>query len=125
LDNFFAQRAQAFLWVDALCINQDNLEERDQQVRSMKTIYQHAEKVYIYLGNTPNPAHRAIICQTVELDNPIDQCRNTVKLIKYLCGLSQLSQIDWGVDLNLAPQSLFLGVSNDPVIANPRVWNLI
>jgi len=38
------------LWVDALCINQEDLEERGQQVRLMEEIYKNAEAVLIYLG---------------------------------------------------------------------------
>jgi hypothetical protein len=126
LDNFFTQVAHAFLWVDAICINQDDLEERDQQVRRMKTIYQHAEKMYIYLGDTANTAHRGLPGGIVELDDDhSEQCESAVKLIKYLCGVSQLSQIDWGVTLNLAPHNLYLGMSSDPVITNPKVWHLI
>ena len=39
-----------YLWVDAICINQDDLQERTQQVRQMETIYTHASKVIIWLG---------------------------------------------------------------------------
>lgn len=38
------------VWVDALCINQDVIEERSLQVLSMKRIYQQALHVCIYLG---------------------------------------------------------------------------
>ena len=39
------------IWIDALCIDQSNPEERDEQVRRMREIYQGAEKVVIWLGN--------------------------------------------------------------------------
>ncbi|KAF5013065.1 hypothetical protein FDECE_892 [Fusarium decemcellulare] len=38
------------LWVDALCINQDDPEERDEQVKQMNAIYSAARKVIIWLG---------------------------------------------------------------------------
>ncbi|CAG9996467.1 unnamed protein product [Clonostachys byssicola] len=38
------------LWVDALCINQSNDQERGHQVSHMKQIYQNAEQVLIWLG---------------------------------------------------------------------------
>lgn len=38
------------LWVDALCINQGNLFERNQQVDSMDLIYSRATNVIIWLG---------------------------------------------------------------------------
>ncbi|KAM6505437.1 hypothetical protein FSOLCH5_014654 [Fusarium solani] len=38
------------LWVDALCINQDDLKERQEQVKKMNLIYSAARKVIIWLG---------------------------------------------------------------------------
>ncbi|KAK5740833.1 hypothetical protein LTR17_004423 [Elasticomyces elasticus] len=37
-------------WIDSICINQTNLQERGNHVRRMKTIYQNAEKVIVWLG---------------------------------------------------------------------------
>ncbi|PPJ56525.1 hypothetical protein CBER1_03888 [Cercospora berteroae] len=38
------------LWIDALCINQDDIPERNGQVQSMETIYSHCSKVLVWLG---------------------------------------------------------------------------
>lgn len=38
------------IWIDSICINQDDVNERSQQVRHMKRIYSGAEQVYVYLG---------------------------------------------------------------------------
>jgi hypothetical protein len=38
------------LWVDALCIDQANLEERASQVNIMRKIYKEADKVLVWLG---------------------------------------------------------------------------
>jgi hypothetical protein len=38
------------IWVDALCINQEDIPERSIQTSKMRTIYQNAEKVSIWLG---------------------------------------------------------------------------
>lgn len=38
------------LWIDALCIDQSNLEERSRQVRYMRLIYRHCTKVIVWLG---------------------------------------------------------------------------
>src|ERR1700761_9437031 len=38
------------LWVDALCINQDDLHERSQQVAIMGEIYGKAARVLVWLG---------------------------------------------------------------------------
>lgn len=39
-------------WIDALCIDQDNEEERGQQVQQMGSIYSNAERVIIWLGES-------------------------------------------------------------------------
>jgi Heterokaryon incompatibility protein (HET) len=39
------------LWVDALCIDQANLDERNSQVALMKDIYTNATEVILWLGN--------------------------------------------------------------------------
>ena len=40
----------AYLWVDAICINQTDRKEKAVQVRFMERIYQHASKVLAWLG---------------------------------------------------------------------------
>ncbi|KAF2020197.1 HET-domain-containing protein [Aaosphaeria arxii CBS 175.79] len=39
-----------FFWIDAICINQDDVFERNHQVALMKDIYRLAAEVYIWLG---------------------------------------------------------------------------
>ena len=38
------------LWVDALCINQENIPERNAQVQQMRMIYANADRVVLWLG---------------------------------------------------------------------------
>ncbi|KAG6359739.1 hypothetical protein INS49_010791 [Diaporthe citri] len=38
------------LWVDAVCINQEDFDERNEQVRMMRDIYSLADRVVIWLG---------------------------------------------------------------------------
>lgn len=45
------------LWVDALCINQKDVEERTSQVQFMGKIYAQCEEVIVYLGD--NLDHRS------------------------------------------------------------------
>lgn len=45
----------AWVWIDALCINQQDIAERDQQVRRMKSIYQNAYEVVVWLGDYDEP----------------------------------------------------------------------
>lgn len=39
------------LWIDALCIDQENMDERSQQVQLMGTIYRQAKRVIVWLGD--------------------------------------------------------------------------
>ena len=39
-----------YLWVDALCINQEDVDEKSHQVALMKDIYAYAEDVVVWLG---------------------------------------------------------------------------
>ncbi|KAG4436291.1 hypothetical protein IFR05_008231 [Cadophora sp. M221] len=43
-----------FVWIDAICIDQQNLKERGQQVKLMGQIYSSAESVEIWLGPEAN-----------------------------------------------------------------------
>lgn len=43
---------ERFLWIDALCINQGDILERNEQVAKMRRIYQRATKVVAWLGPT-------------------------------------------------------------------------
>ena len=42
--------APRVLWVDAICIDQDNIPERDAQVQLMGNIYRTAGRVIVWLG---------------------------------------------------------------------------
>lgn len=48
------------LWIDAICINQEDAEERDEQVRRMKSIYRDAESVVIWLGDYEEPGDKKL-----------------------------------------------------------------
>lgn len=45
------------VWVDALCINQADLEERSLQVRRMAAIYRRADEVAVWLGPEEHDSH--------------------------------------------------------------------
>ncbi|KAK1674369.1 heterokaryon incompatibility protein-domain-containing protein [Colletotrichum godetiae] len=51
IDTFPGRHPQGFrVWVDALCINQQDVAERNQQVQLMRRIYSSAELVFSWLG---------------------------------------------------------------------------
>lgn len=41
-----------YVWIDSLCVDQDNLQERGHQVDLMPLIYTRAKKTYVYIGPT-------------------------------------------------------------------------
>ncbi|OTB09503.1 hypothetical protein M426DRAFT_256644 [Hypoxylon sp. CI-4A] len=47
-----ASQQHRFLWIDAICINQDDVTEKENQVKSMDRIYANATTVKIWLGET-------------------------------------------------------------------------
>lgn len=52
--------ASRTLWVDALCINQANLDERAAQVALMRRVYAEAAKVLIWLGPAADGSDEAM-----------------------------------------------------------------
>jgi hypothetical protein len=47
-----------YLWVDAICINQDDMDERSRQVSIMSEIYSKASQVVVWLGEREEPSDR-------------------------------------------------------------------
>ena len=47
----FRGSATRTIWADAICINQQDTDEKNQQVRLMRQIYQYAQRVVIWLGD--------------------------------------------------------------------------
>jgi hypothetical protein len=43
-------RCHLYMWIHALCINQQDLNERSQQVGRMMEIYEHASSLFVWLG---------------------------------------------------------------------------
>jgi hypothetical protein len=52
------------IWIDAICINQENTKERNEQVNKMKTIYERADRVIVWLG--PAEADSKLAFQLVQ-----------------------------------------------------------
>lgn len=48
------------IWVDLICINQVDKEEKSTQLQLMEEIYTWAEMVYLYLGEANGQSNRAM-----------------------------------------------------------------
>ena len=55
-----ASNGHNILWVDALCINQDDLGERADQIQHMKYIYYKAREVFAWLGDADENTTAAV-----------------------------------------------------------------
>ena len=51
---------ERILWIDAICIDQENLEEQGQQVQLMAKIYSKAARVLVWLGETAHSSDAAL-----------------------------------------------------------------
>jgi hypothetical protein len=49
-----------YLWIDAICINQDNIDEKGFQVAMMDQVYSKAESVIIWLGEACDDSDGAL-----------------------------------------------------------------
>ncbi|KUJ13698.1 HET-domain-containing protein [Mollisia scopiformis] len=47
------------IWVDAICINQQDVEERNEQVLRMSDLYKHADQVVVWLGTSSSNSAKA------------------------------------------------------------------
>ncbi|KAG4415970.1 hypothetical protein IFR04_010920 [Cadophora malorum] len=59
LQQFHTRPETLIIWIDAVCINQADENERNEQVAKMKTIYEHAEEVCVWLGPSYKDSHLA------------------------------------------------------------------
>ncbi|CZR58311.1 related to heterokaryon incompatibility protein [Phialocephala subalpina] len=48
------------IWIDAICINQANKQEKEHQIQSMAKIYSQANRVIVWLGEAADDSDRAI-----------------------------------------------------------------
>lgn len=55
-----------YVWIDRICINQDDLEDKQHQISKMKPVYEKASRVLIWLGH-------------------VDQADKAVELIRDIC----------------------------------------
>jgi hypothetical protein len=49
------RNSQRSLWIDAICINQTDIPEKNKQVPKMRQIYKHASEVLVWIGRDHEP----------------------------------------------------------------------
>lgn len=60
LDHIRAENETRTLWIDAICIDQNNIPERSYQVQRMREIYGGAAEVLVWLGPAQDNSDRAL-----------------------------------------------------------------
>ena len=75
-----AEPSSCYFWVDALCINQSDIDERNDQVQLMRRIYKQADSVMIWLGgldfNSYGNLKRSMqAIAAVAMDNVVEKAR--------------------------------------------------
>ena len=51
---------ERIIWIDAVCIDQTNIEERGEQIQYMAEIYSKASRVVVWLGEAADESDRAL-----------------------------------------------------------------
>lgn len=74
LRNLRQEHCPRVLWIDAICIDQSNIAERNVQVKRMKDIYRRSYRTIIWLGQAENDSSNALTM----LDYLGRQCEGTV-----------------------------------------------
>lgn len=84
-----------WLWVDALCINQSDVQERGHQVRLTKRIYETAEMVLVWLGMGNDLTHLATKVLNVEADELQDRVARERLERDELHGIQQICEMGY------------------------------
>ena len=68
------------LWIDAICVDQQNLEERGHQVQRMSDVYSLAERVIVWLGlDDTTSGHTIQLLRTIASKVEVDWITSTIK----------------------------------------------
>lgn len=86
---FRRRKDTAYIWVDAVCINQDDLEEKMTQINLMGDIYSLAERTVIWLGPAENDSDVAMDAvrdlEQKDVESPrFEEMRDAWKAIRLL-----------------------------------------
>lgn len=117
------QRGYRTVWIDAICINQANTHERNEQVQMMGQIYSQCNQVFLWLGAdlvrpTPGTYPSRLPLQNTSLGTEISVFGKPTSLANIL-NRRYFSRV-WVVqELILAPR-VIMPVGNTTFFAHPR-----
>ena len=105
------------MWVDAICINQQDLDERSSQVLLMKDIYSMAERVLIWLGpEQPGDARAVAWIRNEEIPESTDQILHHIYSIESICRRQWFGRVWVAQELALSQRdpTMYLGTITIP-----------
>lgn len=77
------------LWIDAICIDQDDIAERNSQVLLMNAIYRKSTKVLVWLGPENLEAEEIVaFLKSMHKNKHIKPCVKNLENDSYVCGSS-------------------------------------
>ncbi|EED16228.1 Ankyrin and HET domain protein [Talaromyces stipitatus ATCC 10500] len=91
-----SHREDRYLWVDAICINQENEREKSSQVRMMSQIYNNSSCVCVWIGPEKDDSRKAIQFIKSRLGHEdADQLLENVEYCHEWLALSRLMRRPW------------------------------
>jgi hypothetical protein len=105
------------VWVDALCINQQDLEERSSQVLLMKDIYSSAERVLIWLGSEQQGDAYAVACiRNNEVSGPVEHLLGLIRSVESICRRPWFGRVWVAQELALSQRDpvIYIGTTTVP-----------
>ncbi|KAI4191071.1 MAG: hypothetical protein L6R41_000386 [Letrouitia leprolyta] len=109
------------LWVDSVCINQQDKSEKTYQIKMMKEIYREASQVLVWLGESDKDIRMAMDCiKRLEAPGYLDP--NQVASFYAPCeaGLDKLFRKPWWSRLWVVQEVLM--ARNPPMVGCGRKW---
>jgi len=93
-----------YVWADATCINQSNLEERNEQVKCMQLIFRNASEVVVGLGHPPSQKEQRLLHALKRMrqedangygGGAINHSREPRRDIQHVSAILEFLQRDW------------------------------
>ncbi|KAL8729389.1 MAG: hypothetical protein Q9166_004782 [cf. Caloplaca sp. 2 TL-2023] len=109
------------LWVDALCIDQQNLVEKTHQVSIMKNIYTGASQVLVWLGESDKDLRKAMaFFKQLEVTKSHFPAKEDIA--PFVPGLGKFFKKPWWSRLWVVQEVVAAHPLKDPLLGCGRIW---
>jgi hypothetical protein len=100
---------------DAVCINQEDLIEREQQVSHMREIYQQAERVVVWLGGSADGSDAALsLCARVAIVAAFNKVELAEESLMYRTIMNSWQDVTWNSKEALEAVASLLELASEP-----------